>query len=112
MPADGGVFVGLDQDLAWGPGADALYHLVYLGTNQDAVLNAVDGGSTTVEAALDPGTLQPGTTYFWRVDEVNSAPDYTVFKGNVWGFTVEPISFPGRQARRQIRVPGSRSLQE
>jgi len=33
-------------------------------------------------------------TYYWRVDEVNRAPDNTVFKGEVWSFTVEPVSIP------------------
>ena len=34
-----------------------------------------------------------GKTYFWRVDEVNGAPDNTVFKGEVWSFTVEPFAY-------------------
>jgi hypothetical protein len=33
-------------------------------------------------------------TYYWRVDEVNAAPDSTIFKGAVWSFTVEPFSIP------------------
>jgi hypothetical protein len=35
-----------------------------------------------------------GQTYYWRVDEVNGAPDYTVFKGETWSFTVEPFAYP------------------
>ncbi|MCP4450428.1 MAG: discoidin domain-containing protein, partial [Planctomycetes bacterium] len=37
-------------------------------------------------------------TYYWRVDEVNGTPDKTVFKGDVWSFTVEPYS---------IQIPGA-----
>ncbi|MGE5296103.1 MAG: discoidin domain-containing protein, partial [Solirubrobacterales bacterium] len=33
-------------------------------------------------------------TYYWRVDEINAAPDYTIFKGPIWSFTVEPYSYP------------------
>ncbi|MHC4683597.1 MAG: LamG-like jellyroll fold domain-containing protein [Planctomycetota bacterium] len=44
-----------------------------------------------------PGEFAPldlGTTYYWRVDEVNGAPDYTVHEGDVWSFTTEPIGYP------------------
>jgi len=35
-----------------------------------------------------------GTVYYWRVDEVNAAPDSTIYKGEVWSFTAEPFSYP------------------
>ena len=38
--------------------------------------------------------LEYGQTYYWRVDEVNEPSDNTIFKGNVWCFTVEPYSYP------------------
>jgi len=38
--------------------------------------------------------LEYSQTYYWRIDEVNAAPDNTVFKGKVWSFTVEPFSYP------------------
>ena len=38
--------------------------------------------------SFDPGTLSEGTTYYWRVDEVNGAPAFTVHTGDVWSFTV------------------------
>ena len=44
--------------------------------------------------SYDPGRLELGKTYYWRVDEVNAAPDNTVYKGNVWSFTVEPFAYP------------------
>ena len=49
-----------------------------------------------------PGHLAFDQTYYWRVDEVEHAPDFTVHKGAVWSFTVEPfareIGNRGRQA--------------
>ncbi|NQV33182.1 MAG: discoidin domain-containing protein, partial [Phycisphaeraceae bacterium] len=48
--------------------------------------------------SFDPGRLEFGQTYYWRVDEVNGTPDKTVFKGDVWSFTAEPYS---------IEIPGS-----
>ncbi|GAJ04491.1 unnamed protein product, partial [marine sediment metagenome] len=39
--------------------------------------------------------LDFGTTYYWRVDEVNAPPTSQVeFKGSVWSFTTEPIAYP------------------
>ncbi|MHC4326299.1 MAG: LamG domain-containing protein, partial [Planctomycetota bacterium] len=32
--------------------------------------------------------LVPGTTYYWRIDEVNDANSASPWKGNVWSFTV------------------------
>ena len=43
-------------------------------------------------STFDPGRLEFDQTYYWRVDEVNGAPDFSVFKGNVWRFTAEPIA--------------------
>jgi hypothetical protein len=37
-----------------------------------------------------PDGLVPGTTYYWRIDEVNAPPDETVFKGEVWSFSIPP----------------------
>ena len=48
---------------------------------------------------MPPPTTRPvcstfGQTYYWRVDEVNAPPDSTVYKGDVWSFTVEPYGYP------------------
>ncbi|MCH8219483.1 MAG: LamG domain-containing protein, partial [Planctomycetes bacterium] len=42
--------------------------------------------------ALAP--LEYNQTYYWRVDEVNDAPDSTVSPGVVWSFATEPFSIP------------------
>jgi hypothetical protein len=41
----------------------------------------------------DAGRLEFGQTYYWRIDEVNAAPDNTIFKGEIWSFTVEPFAY-------------------
>ena len=43
---------------------------------------------------MDVGRLDFGQTYYWRVDEVNAAPDSTIFQGSVWSFTTEPFAYP------------------
>ncbi|MFC1795149.1 hypothetical protein ACFL3Q_16380, partial [Planctomycetota bacterium] len=37
-----------------------------------------------------PDGLVPGTTYYWRIDEVNAPPDEAVYKGDVWSFSIPP----------------------
>jgi hypothetical protein len=95
VPADKATDVPQDVILGWTAGRFAATHDVYFGTTfedvNDAVV-AVSAGQT--DAAFDPeGLLDFGQTYYWRVDEVNAAPDNTVFKGKTWSFTVEPYSY-------------------
>ncbi len=87
--------------LNWEPGEFALKHNVYFGTAFDDVNDA--GAANTLDVLVsqgqtdtsyDFGILDFGQTYFWRVDEVNGAPDHTVFKGEVWRFEVEPLAIP------------------
>jgi len=37
--------------------------------------------------------LDFGQTYYWRIDQVSAPPDNTIYKGNVWQFTVEPLAY-------------------
>ncbi|MDI9431899.1 MAG: discoidin domain-containing protein [Planctomycetota bacterium] len=90
-----------DTALTWVPGLYAATHDVYFGTSFDDVNDAsrsnpmgvlVSQGQTT--ASYDPaGVLDFETTYYWRIDEVNAAPDNTIFKGEIWSFTTEPFAY-------------------
>ena len=91
-----------DVVLGWTAGRYAATHNVYFGTNFEDVNEAsvADPRSVLVsegqaDASLDPeGLLEFGQTYYWRIDEVNAAPDSTVYKGETWTFTAEPYSYP------------------
>jgi len=101
-PADRATDVPRDVTLSWTPGPSAATHDVYFGTSLDVVTNASRANPSDVlvstgqdAATFDPtGVLEFGRTYYWRVDEVNAPPDSTVFKGSVWSFSVEPVSYP------------------
>jgi len=101
-PADGATDVSRDVVLSWAAGDFAVAHDVYFGTDYDDVNNAtrLAPGDLLVsenQEALDydpEGMLDFVQTYYWRIDEVNAAPDSTIFKGNVWSFTTEPYSYP------------------
>ncbi|MCK4291555.1 MAG: discoidin domain-containing protein [Planctomycetes bacterium] len=86
--------------LSWTPGVFADKHHVYFGTNFEDVNEAnqadprdVYMGSQDEEYYPLAGTLQleRGVTYYWRIDEVNAPPDPTIFKGDVWQFTIEGV---------------------
>jgi hypothetical protein len=87
-PAGGLQYVGLDQDLSWNAGLGAVFHTVFVGTSFDEVNDAV-AGMMTADPTYDPGPLQPGTTYYWRVDEF-AFPANVTHKGPVWNFTTVP----------------------
>ncbi|HOW73738.1 MAG TPA: discoidin domain-containing protein [Phycisphaerae bacterium] len=101
-PADGATDVPRDTGLSWTAGEAIVAHDVYLGTTfadvNDATRTNAQGvlaGQGQAATAYDPpAPLAYGQTYYWRVDEVNQAPDHTIFKGEVWSFTVEPYAYP------------------
>ena len=101
VPADEATDVDRDTTLNWLPGEFAAGHDIYLGTAFDDVNDAsrADPRGTLItpghpEATVAPGRLEFGQTYYWRVDEVNAAPDETIFKGEIWSFTTEPLAYP------------------
>ncbi len=95
-PANGAKDVSRDVILSWTPLKFTAQRRVYLGTAFSEVDEAgVDDALSVQDASTyDAGVLDFGQTYYWRIDEVNGAPDNTVFKGEVWNFTVEPTAFP------------------
>jgi hypothetical protein len=98
-PSNGAVDVTRDTLLTWQPSVLAATHDVYLGTDFDRVSNASRVNPLDVlaqqglsDSAYALAALEFGATYHWRVDGVKA--DATVFKGDVWSFTVEPYSYP------------------
>jgi hypothetical protein len=83
-PADGAEFVEPDVTLRWEPGFGSKLHTVYLGDNFAEVSNAT-GGHPLGTPSYNPGLLQSGKTYYWRVDEFDGRETH---KGDVWHFTV------------------------
>jgi hypothetical protein len=95
-PADGATDVPRDAVLSWAPGEFASPtngHKVYLSENFNDVNDGI-GGVTQNANSYAPGRLDFSATYYWRVDEVNGPPDYTVYEGDVWSFTTEPFAYP------------------
>jgi hypothetical protein len=81
-------------DLAWGAGDKATHHDVYFGEDPGAVANADPTTAGIYRKRLAVGTttfavadLEWGKTYYWRVDEIDSADPAGSWKGTVWSFT-------------------------
>jgi len=102
IPADEATDVPGDLTLRWTAGEYAASHDIYFGISFQDVNDAdrtVPLGVLVSEGQIQttytpPEPLEYGKTYFWRVDEVNAAPDQAIYKGKVWSFTVEPFSYP------------------
>jgi len=93
-PANGDVDVPQNALLIWNAGDDAVTHDVYFGMDMAAVAAATpadagvyQGSQTLGRTSFDPGPLEGGKTYYWRIDEVNDAAEGSPWKGAVWGFT-------------------------
>ncbi|MFC1634924.1 LamG domain-containing protein, partial [Planctomycetota bacterium] len=99
-PADGALHPDTWVTLSWSPGDFAVSHDVYLGDRFDEVDNGTGdtfrGNQTsTMFIAGFPGFaypdgLVPGTTYYWRIDEVNDADPNSPWKGPIWSFSIPP----------------------
>ncbi len=85
-PADGAEDVPTDVILGWDPGYGATSHDVYFDTSSPP---AFIGNQTAND--YDPGTLEPGTTYFWQIDGVNNLDPCSPWQGDVWSFTTVRI---------------------
>jgi len=68
-PARGASDVSLEPVLSWRPGVSARVHHVYFGADRDEVSEATTAPSPDQAGnTFDPGRLEFGRTYYWRVD--------------------------------------------
>jgi hypothetical protein len=98
IPDDGAVVEDTWASLGWTGGQNAASFDVYFGDNFEDVKN---GTGDTFRGKQDktmnffivgfpgypyPDGLLPGTTYYWRIDEIQT--DSTVEQGSVWSFEI------------------------
>ncbi|MDH5701064.1 MAG: hypothetical protein OEZ41_14010, partial [Nitrospirota bacterium] len=99
-PANGALHENTWVTLGWRAGEFAVSHDVYLGDNFDDVNNGTgdtfigNQASTFIVVGFPgfpyPDGLVPGTTYYWRIDEINQADPNSPWKGKVWSFSIPP----------------------
>jgi len=98
-PEDGTLISQTWVLLGWEPGISAVSHDVYIGDNFDDVYAGAEstfqGNQATTLVTIGfpgmpfPDGLVPGTTYYWRIDEVE-ADGTTIHKGELWSFVIPP----------------------
>lgn len=85
-PAEGSSEKQLDLVLNWKNDTQEYFgkttYDVFIGTDKN---NLEKIASDLTETTLNPGLLEPGHTYFWRVDSSN---DIGTTEGSVWSFTL------------------------
>jgi len=101
-PKDGALHADTWVTLRWKAGPFAVSHDVYMGDDLDIVDGATRDSaefrgnqvSPFLVAGFPgfpyPDGLVPGTTYYWRIDEVNDADPNSPWKGPVWSFSIPP----------------------
>lgn len=93
-PLPASAATGLDPDtvLRWRAGREAVSHQVYFGTDANAVAAATTPTDVVGENSYSPTSLGFGSTYYWRIDEVNQAADPSLWKGDLWSFSTTQFS--------------------
>jgi len=113
VPDDGSLYTDTWANLSWQAGDSAISHDVYMGEN----FNDINDGTGDTFQVNQTGTfflvgfvgypyqdgLVPGTTYYWRVDEINNDDPNSPWKGDVWSFTI-----PSKKAYESIPADGSK----
>ena len=101
-PKDGSVNFDTWATLTWRAGEFAESHDVYFGDDYAGMNNAAreseffHGNQVSTLFVVGfpgfayPDGLLPGTTYYWRIDEVNDADPNSPWKGPIWSFSIPP----------------------
>ncbi len=91
-PADCARFVGLNVELSWSPGFDAIWHVLYFSTDPCArplVYLAPDANYYA------PGPLESKTIYYWQVSEIRLEGTTLVeAPGPIWSFKTKDANAP------------------
>ncbi|MBN1804455.1 MAG: hypothetical protein JW837_04330 [Sedimentisphaerales bacterium] len=99
-PADGTILRETWLSFSWVSGDYAASHDVYLGENYDDVLagtsDTFQGNQTDNYFTIGfpgfpyPDGLVPGTTYYWKIVEVDQTNPESPWEGPVWSFSIAP----------------------
>ncbi|AOW08279.1 pectate lyase family protein [Flavobacterium gilvum] len=94
--------------LEWEGSKGAVAHKLYFGTDKNAVANATETSkefkTKSTETTFSVSDLYSGTTYYWRVDEIDANGEVTL--GNVWSFKPAQLAFPGAEGYGRFAVGG------
>ena len=114
-PEDGTRLLQTWANLSWQPGSAATSHDAYIGEDYDDVLagtgDTFQGNQSDVYLIVGfPGYPYPdglvyGTTYYWRIDEVDELNPESPWVGDVWSFMV-----PSKSAFNPVPADGAKFI--
>ncbi len=87
QPTSGQAGVARDVTLAWRAGREAASHEVYMSTDEQSVIDGTALIDIIVENQYALDALDLGTTYYWKINEVNDAENPSAWEGVLWDFT-------------------------
>jgi hypothetical protein len=94
--------------LEWDASKNAAAHKLYFGEDKNAVANATESSKEfkgkLTDRTFSVSDLYSGSTYYWRVDEVDAKGEVTL--GNVWSFKPAQLAFPGAEGYGRFAVGG------
>jgi len=88
-PDTGATDVDVDVTLGWRAGRQAATHDVYMSADEQAVIDGTAPVTVVTEASHGPLSLDLGSTYYWRIDEVNDTETPTTWQGDVVSFSTQ-----------------------
>ena len=86
-PESGVTDIAIETILSWQSGREATEHEFYLSTDRQAVVDGTALIDTWKNNMYPCRLLDPGQTYYWKVNEVNEAETISIWEGDVWEFT-------------------------
>jgi len=115
VPADGAVVWQTWITMEWYAGASAVTHDIFFGENLADVEAGTGDTFISNQSKTDflvgfsdnsyPEGLIPGTTYYWRINEVNDADPNSPWVGPVWSFRI-----PGKTSWAPDPADGAESV--
>ncbi len=109
-PANGATGASISADLSWAAGDYAVSHDVYFGT--DPTPDATEFQGNQPGTTFDPGPMSLASTYYWRIDEVDTGNPASPWIGDVWSFTTQSntatlrkgpyLIYPGNNTQMQV----------
>jgi len=89
QPVSGAEGVGLSTTLDWRSGREVAVHELYFNTDRAGVVDGTALVDTLGVSRYEVDGLDLGTTYYWRVNEVNDAAIPTSWEGEIWNFSTQ-----------------------
>jgi hypothetical protein len=108
-PANGAIGVAMPL-LRWSKGETAMLHNLYLGTSPSLTDADLKVSRQPLTMYYHVQGLQPGATYYWRVDEIEK-DGVTIHTGSVWSFVAQaPTAYYPGPADKANDVPAGVTL--